>query len=139
MSKILTASEAETLTAEKHDLMDKAIESKSQGESDRLSKQIVAIQRQLDDDLNERRRTGFDEARSKAASIAFGATRTTGGPSKDELRAFVTPGSPTTQMWINPPREQVMGRASDYGMRSAYLTTDTATTGSAYYFLPESL
>lgn len=59
-----------------------------------------------------------------------------GGPSGRELRDFVTPGSATTQLWVTPPREIVVGSPNQFAQRTAspYLTSDTATVGSAYYF-----
>ena len=102
MSKILSPGQAEILTAEKRDLLDKSLEAKTQGESDRLSKQVMDIQRQLDDDLNERRRTGFDEARNRAAGIIAGTTTgvedMTAGPTPEQLREFTRPVDTTKPM-----------------------------------------
>jgi HK97 family phage major capsid protein len=77
-------------------------------------------------------------ARSALSSVIFpasgGRTMTAVDPL---LRDFLTPGSPVTDYWVRPTREQVMGPASKFATRSAYLTTDTATTGAAYFFTPE--
>ena len=85
---------------------------------------------------------GSDAARSRIRDSAAGANagssyRGASGPSNDELRALCTPGSPTSQLWVTPTREEVMGPASAFAKRDHFITTDTGTIGSAYYYTPE--
>ena len=68
---------------------------------DRLSKRVIDIQKDLDGDLNERRRTGFDEARQRTASIIAGASGNSnlaGGPTDEQLREFTRPVDPNKPM-----------------------------------------
>lgn len=141
MSKILTTEEAAALRSEKADLnnqMMSALAAGNMGASTRLAKQVSGIQAALDDDVAERDRTGYDEARGKMTSLAalVNGSGRSGSPHNAELRAFLTPGSSVTQMWAGPDREQIMAPAKSY-RATTYLTTDTTTTGAGYYFTSE--
>ena len=128
MSDILTHDERRELTAEKYELYDKHLKAKTEGERARLHKQITDIQRQLDDDANER--LPYDEAQERAARALAGVR---GGLSTTaEVREFLTPGSAQTDLWVTPGREQTIIPGSE--LRTAWLTSDTATIGSGYYF-----
>ncbi len=105
----------------------------------RLVNTIIAKRHELDSALIEQHED--ESSRSggvspeEASRIVRGSTgHSTAGQA--ELRSFMTPGSPLNQYWVTPPREQVMGPASKF-TRAAFLTTDTATIGSAYYFTSE--
>ena len=100
-SDILTADEAQALLGEKQDLLARSLEAKTQGEANRLSKQIIDIQAELDADLNERRRTGFDEARNQAARLVAqvnGGSSLVGAPSEAQMREFTRPVDPSKPM-----------------------------------------
>ena len=100
----------------------------------------LALDEALIDSSAAADRLAMAEGRDAAARANFGGVAPhAAGPSREELRSFVTPGSPTTEVWVRPPREQVMGPAASFAKRdaSAYLTTDTGTTGAGYFFTPE--
>lgn len=129
-SVILSADESREITATKADLMERMNAAKTDGEARRLAKQITELQKALDADLDERRRTGFDAARAEATRIAYGTAQAAG--SDPELRAFATPGSAVRDYWLRPACHEVMVPARQ--LRSDFLTSDTATVGSGYYF-----
>ena len=130
---MLSTEEAHDLVSEKSEVIDKLHRAKSDGEAQRVSKRLGDIQKTLDADMLERR--DYDAAHESAQAIAYGGGAT-GGHVSAELRALVTPGSPTTDLWVKPPREIVMGTPNQFAQRSDFLTTDTGTIGSAYYFVP---
>ena len=69
-----------------------------------------------------------------AARIVAGAGRSSA--SSPELRALVTPGSSTTEMWLRPTRDEVMTRASEFRV-TPYLTTTGNVPGGDHFFTPE--
>ena len=93
----------------------------------------IAARQALLDHLDGDASVAMARARDAAAGSA------SRGLDSAELREFVTPGSTTTDLWVKPSQEQVLTSAAAFAKRDAhtYLTTDTGTIGSAYYFTPE--
>ena len=141
---ILSADEVRELTAKKHDLQRQLLGATKQGTADRLTKQIIDIAEELDTDAMERRE--YDEARQRAANIAanvatsvYGPGNASSGPTHDEVRTFVTPGSPVRDLWLRPAAEEHICRAAELGRRGdtvPYLTTPNST-GADHFFVPE--
>lgn len=146
-STYLSDAERRELTAEKRKLNERYEAARSDGERQRLWRQINTLAAKLEDDANdrllggdgERDAMGIEACRAAAAKFGTLGSTTASGPSTEELRDFMTPGSATRDLWVTPPREIVQGPVSRFAgkhesTRAAFLTTDTGTIGSAYYF-----
>lgn len=115
-------------------------ESETPEARDKATDDAIALRQTLDAELIA---ASHEAEIASARSAMDPIVRPTGGGAPTvvdpELRAFLTPGSPVKDYWVRPAREQVMGPASKFKTRlaSPYLTTDTATVGSAYFFTPD--
>ena len=122
------------------DLID-AVAAGNMGLAARLGKQVAQIQADLDDDAAARKERGWDECQARGwdhAAPLHGNHSAGAGVDREQLRALCTPGSAVTDLWVKPQVEQAMAPASSFTRQAhSYLTTDTATIGSAYYFTPE--
>jgi HK97 family phage major capsid protein len=92
--------------------------------------ELIDLRHELDRALiGSRQSNGV--SRDEAARVAFGGAGA--ATNSEEVRSFLTPGSAVTDLWVRPGREETVIPGSE--VRTSFLTSDTATIGSGYYFV----